>query len=428
MYVRFVIKWVAAALLRAMIVCAAIELTASSAAPQDALLEKMPWERYLLRLGEKHDCWFTFEVETSNPDRLRDPCIKESDFPSTRDAALRRFSAVYSWLRLVPSHKHRNVIHVIDEKLLAMNDYALEKTADVDFAGVIDHMVLQLHKQIPSIVRRTSGVLGQGSEDGYTEIAFRAERQKVRDILTDCTPRQVGYDRVLWRAETAERENGLQTTVEWSGTDRLFQGVDSWCWPWWVQLSIAGRRLECHYTLETIYRHPDDPKALPVFLPQDEKFTSVKELTDALSTRIPWLEFQLDERIPKLVHVRDRELRELKDYALMKSTSINYSGTPDGLLSLLSDRTGNLFRELNHDPATAFPLFSDVITPIRCRAESLPVRDVLTLGLPLETYEPVLWHARTWLRPSGPQTWVEYRGPRLQKLMVPVDVRPVGKQ
>ncbi|HVA47141.1 MAG TPA: hypothetical protein VNH11_12305 [Pirellulales bacterium] len=404
------------AFLPALVLLAALQIFAASAAAEDAeddAPRTLFWWQYLYEVGEQHDCWFTIE-ELKEPisDAIApvDLTLTVTERARTREAAIQIVSARFPWLKFIENKKHSNVIHVVDEKLLGINNYAIEKTADVDFVGLVDDIVFQLHTQVPSIDGRRVCFTGRGPGDGYTEVAFRAIGRKVRDILTDCVPRRRGYSRFLWRAETTRRDDGAQTTVEYGGLGELFQDPGGWSWPWWEQLIIAGKRLNCHFTVETIYRQPDDPKALPVFLRQDEEFPDAKALTDALSKRIPWLVFDFDKEAPGLVHVIDRDLLKLKDYALAKSVSVDYQGTPDRLLAHLGARVDNLFQELNQDPVTAYPICVDDTTPIQCNVRNRSVRYVLTAGLPLETYEAVLWHARTWLTEAGPKTRVEYRG------------------
>ncbi len=257
----------------------------------------------------------------------------------------------------------------------------------------------------------------------------------VRGLLTEAVPVKC-YNRFLWTAETDLTDvNGrrFHTLVSYSGLDpshrRPSPPHNS---PWYIPLlDLAGERLGCRFTLETVFREANDPHVCPPPMSKEEEdemyevdidtaivralvskdeeketFKSVDAFLEKFSKLIPWMVAVKDGRHPKIVHLVDKKLLKLKDYPLDRRLSIEYAGSPHGLVMAVAKQVKSVGPLWFGEKFT--PYGGEDYPRIEVRDKEQTLRNVLTDAVPSQTYSQVLWHARTWLRKNGPETTIEY--------------------
>jgi hypothetical protein len=379
-----------------------VELTSGlTLAAEDADLPKtLDWQGYLAFVGRKCDLQFTIE-RVANADEPRAEFKAEADF-SSADDFVKKVSPRLHWLSFMPDEKHKLVIHVIDKRLLPVKNYPLEKVVDVEFAGAPADLSRYLRRQVPNIGPKTSGDPRQVFDDSFTEVAIAAKAQSIRRVLTDAVPLNY-YGPILWRAEFDIAED--LTTLQFYGSKISRQNR----LPWWLWLHQASESLGCSFTVETLYRAPDNPVSSAPYFGREENFDDVDSLTRELTKRVPHLIALKDAKRPEIVHIIDKELLKLRDYALDQNLSIDFRGSPLELATSLKEKGIKAGPKISEATLKAIG-GSDTKTFLKVRAQDEELRMILTDGFSTtRENHGVLWHARTWVKADGPHTSIEFR-------------------
>lgn len=172
-------------------------------------------------LGKKYDVYFTIE-EAYEERGIQNP-ISSSLIPcsignSALNEALLSLREALPDVEIRRSETNLAVIHLIDSRLQAMEDYALDYILDsFIYSGPITQVVDEVAKRVPGLVRRTVFVVGMGHMvmDMTTEINVSATNCSVRDIFTNYIPLSI-YKRVLWIANTKLGDKP-KTTMQFLG-------------------------------------------------------------------------------------------------------------------------------------------------------------------------------------------------------------------
>ncbi len=157
---------------------------------------------------------------------------------------------------------------------------------------------------------------------------------------------------------------------------------------------------------------------------EKQTFKSVDAFLGKFSKLIPWMQAVRDAKHPEIVHLIDKKLLKLKDYPLDRRLSIEYAGTPHGLVMELAkrvDSVGPLYL-----PEKLEPYRGGDHPRIEVRDKEETLRSVLTDAVPSETEDKVLWHARTWIRKNGLETTLEYH-PLDPPVKQPRNTNPKGQ-
>lgn len=385
----------------------------------DDELERRENQMYNLRdflgiAGRRMDVHFTIESASMPP--LDVPHAKTLVNGKTRFSSLGELVATLSkkfhWLSFEIDGRRPRIVHVIDKRLRGKEGYALEKKADMEFAGTLDELCWALQKQVPGLHGNTSGSLTEAGTDYYTETVVRAKNRTARQILTDAVPLRC-YGPLLWCAQMSGDGDNPAAAIDVAfGGPKESVELDRSRWWWWLESAhkhgTNGAKLRCFFTIETTYRRPDDSASCPIYINNEETFESPEALVAELTKRVGWLTAVKDARRPEIVHLVDEELLKLDGYALDRRVDIDYEGTPDGLVLSL-EQEGRAGPRRN--ARTNEPFSRDHETHIMARAKGRPVREVLTDSISLDRTNAVLWHSRTYLRKGDSKTTIEYRHP-----------------
>ena len=219
----------AAALLWATM-CPIVSQAAESVDKQE--VKKLDWQLYLLELPEELDCHFTIErmgFRAGIPRKIRkkDPSPFHR-YDLTLDPNINTVQALVEKLRremrgiaVIQDTKKPLVIHLVEERLLKIQDYVMDKTVSITYSGLIDKLAAELGKHVPGIESRRGGYIGQAMGDFHTQVEVDAKNQTVREVLTHCVPLK-DYSRVLWDTSTWKKKDGqYKTSVQYHGPVRL---------------------------------------------------------------------------------------------------------------------------------------------------------------------------------------------------------------
>ena len=168
----------------------------------------------LSEIGDKYDCFFTFEVGLISGDR---PNSLEYQTVSA-NPSLKNLKQELERLReSVPNFSFRadpnssRIIHIIDARLISEKTYAMDKiVSELDFYGEASELIDAIGKTgIP--VSTNEPLIAPGRVVYNLPIKLRAvaKNKPVRDVLTDCVPLK-DRGRILWMARTELGKN--QTT------------------------------------------------------------------------------------------------------------------------------------------------------------------------------------------------------------------------
>jgi hypothetical protein len=123
-------------------------------------------------------------------------------------------------IAVIQNTKNPAIIHLIDERLLKIKRYVMDKKVDVAYSGVLDGLSRELEKRSPEIGPITEGMIGDIYADHITQVKVEAKNQTVREVLTGCVPLK-NYRLTLWVAKTRKTKGGYKTTVGHVGPKRL---------------------------------------------------------------------------------------------------------------------------------------------------------------------------------------------------------------
>jgi len=182
------------------------------------------WELYLSELPEELHCYFTIERMGTMPGEKvhRDPFHRVALTPDrnikTAEALVEQLRRETKGIVVMQNTKNPAVIHLIEEPLLKIEGYVMDKKVHVTYSGPIDKLALELGKHVPGIGPRRGFAIGETRQDSRTQVKVDAENQTVREVLTGCVPLR-DYSRVLWDAETW-KDGQYKTVVAYHGVQR----------------------------------------------------------------------------------------------------------------------------------------------------------------------------------------------------------------
>ncbi|NLB54747.1 MAG: hypothetical protein GX811_03105 [Lentisphaerae bacterium] len=187
-------------------------------------------------------------------------------------------------------------------------------------------------------------------------------------------------------------------------------------------LCELGRRFDCYFTVESVGATGSlnntildsmiyvDNESLQNIDSAMEFFNNyVVVWKDAGKTNEIRLITEKKEHNKTIIMLRDERLLTTTDYALTNAISLEYDGSPAGLLNLLS-RQNDLIR-----PQTVFSIGMgnikiDTQTHIGINATNESIRNILTDCIPLSEYSRVIWSSYTDGKEKSPVVTVKFHG------------------
>ena len=204
-------------LVLALVLCLLPRGIIASDAGDSSQPKKEYWESYVRRSGERLGCHFTMEMLWPKHDAGIYSLLLDDDANiQSVDALIEKLTRDVRPMAFVRSVNNPSVVHVIDRELLKQEGYALEKKVTVKYRGVVDGLLVELHKHVKSITRKTSGSWRTVFDDHTTKVSVDAKNLRMREVLTDCVPLE-NYHPILWRTQTRIVDGKPYTTLQYYG-------------------------------------------------------------------------------------------------------------------------------------------------------------------------------------------------------------------
>lgn len=180
---------------------------------------RIPLTFLLDELGERHNCFFTFEdawKEGQSTRSIRGAVVQKPDENSSVEHILSELAKTIPNFSFYKSSHSPKIFHLIDKHLAKQKGYAIASTIkNLNFRGTLDELIEALGKQGISISKPTQLMTDELLlKDGTTTVNVKGTNLKVRDALSRFLPLNE-YRRVLWVAKTVIGKN--ETTIRFQG-------------------------------------------------------------------------------------------------------------------------------------------------------------------------------------------------------------------
>ena len=123
------------------------------------------------------------------------------------------------------------------------------------------------------------------------------------------------------------------------------------------------------------------------------------------------LEIENVEGDRRIIRVSDKRLSKVKNYVFRKKVSIEYKGTPDGLLAHISKHQAMFAKQSVFDIGMDILVF-DSHTTVNVLANAKSIGDILTHCIPLPGYSRIVWSSYTDGRSDSPIVTTRFYGRR----------------
>jgi hypothetical protein len=148
---------------------------------------------------------------------LSDPSITEPTDLTNADDAIKYLRAQLSNVVVEVDAKNPKIIHLIDDKLVKDDNYALAATASLKYHGTPSGLVEDLGKLTNGRIGTPQMVsIGESSGDYVTPIIVDADNLSLRSVLSDFIPPQA-YHPIFWVADFRENTGGGLVFVRYNG-------------------------------------------------------------------------------------------------------------------------------------------------------------------------------------------------------------------
>jgi hypothetical protein len=185
-------------------------------------------------------------------------------------------------------------------------------------------------------------------------------------------------------------------------------------------LREMGDRLDCYFIVEGVCRRYAVP--IPILDTVDyEESEDIRDIDSMVSflnkISLTWkydkpealhLVANRMDRNNKIIRIRDSRLSDVEGYILNKKVSVEYHGTPQGLLKFLSIQYP-LFQE-RRVTSTGMEYGLDGTTPINVSVKDTRIEDLLTECIPLSGYNRIIWSSCSDGKSESPIVIVEFYG------------------
>lgn len=180
--------------------------------------ERVFWEDYLYDAFHSLGYYFTIEIVTRKLDdpKFRGIYILDDEEVRTVDEIILKASKSLKDFTFAINKQNPRVIHVIDNDLRKLSDYAVDQQMSLKYSGTTSNLSRSIQKTFPTLVPRTSGDIAKNFDDHVTKVEFDVKNETVRDILTNHVPLK-RYNPLIWRAETQEHNGKRETIVQYYG-------------------------------------------------------------------------------------------------------------------------------------------------------------------------------------------------------------------
>jgi len=170
---------------------------------------------YLYMTGDTMDCYFTVErLASSTTHRSPYAALIEPEEVTSVNDLVDKLNEDVEGLTATRSSRSPKVIHLVDDALGTIPDYAIEQVITLEFSGTVDKLVIRLGEEFNGRIGRVKRGGIPPSEwdlmyDNETQATIDVENETIRNVLTTAVPLE-NYSRVLWGATTYPTEDHIE--------------------------------------------------------------------------------------------------------------------------------------------------------------------------------------------------------------------------
>ena len=179
-------------------------------------------------------------------------------------------------------------------------------------------------------------------------------------------------------------------------------------------LNQCGNQFNCYFTIEEaetqtgqIHSSYQEKQIL------GKQVSTLNRLLEKLRHDLPDALVVQDASNPKIIHIINRELKSSQDYSLDRLVTLSYKGDLPGLAGALAKKTNDAVAAQGF--FTTVDMAMDYITQVKVNVRDRPIREALSVGIPLTGYSRVLWRATPSDEVQGNRIitmYIQFYGPR----------------
>jgi hypothetical protein len=183
---------------------------------------KVDYQEYLLKIGEKLNCYYTIErlADTKEKDSPLSLTEIVDDDVATIDALVTKLNRELPGVTAARDETNRSVIRLTEDALLKVDGYDLGRKITWKYQGDPYHMLVELNKLVPTVGRPKMFAFPGIGLDVTTPVKVDVQDQPIRQVLTFALPLE-GYNRILWVARMSNLQNQLYTDISYFGLKQL---------------------------------------------------------------------------------------------------------------------------------------------------------------------------------------------------------------
>jgi hypothetical protein len=183
---------------------------------------KVDYREYLLRIGEKLNCYYTIERLGDTEEKPSPLAVAEvtDDDVETIDALVAKLNQELTGVTATRDETNRSVIHLNEDALQKVGGYDLSRKVTLNYKGDPYRMLGELNKLDATVGPQTSFAFPNLGADSTTPVNVNAQDQPLRQVLTFAVPLD-GYNRIIWVAITSSSDNKIYTGVRYYGIKQV---------------------------------------------------------------------------------------------------------------------------------------------------------------------------------------------------------------
>ena len=159
-------------------------------------------------------------------------------------------------------------------------------------------------------------------------------------------------------------------------------------------LMELGDKNSIMFTLEGVLLEGDATNIKTFRFPHPQSNVTLNSMLDEMVREVAYFTYSIDTQNPHIIHIMDSRLFRMDGYVLgSQMDHIDFAGTVDSLLRVLSDKIGPFTSVQIPGPYDLLPI--DLRSSIKLRGEKLAVRDALSQISPRVGKGGILWSAET---------------------------------
>jgi hypothetical protein len=194
------------------------------------------WKDFAQTVAKKLDCYLTTEelvcwytapgvpIRFSSLGTKYLPRARLANAPESVEQFIDLLRQELDDVRVVRDAENPSVIHLVDEPLLKIRSYFMDRDVGLEYSGTLDGMLARLETMYPDLglttkLSQSVGLTTRVVEivgDKVTLVRIAVKNKPVRHVLTEYLPLK-RYQRILWESHTVQKDGKYMSWVVYSG-------------------------------------------------------------------------------------------------------------------------------------------------------------------------------------------------------------------